>query len=359
MKKQFILAIVVFFASLSVAFAQPLATPYSPPQSVSCVTDYLHPTAGVPYTYTLNTNASAGTWTWFATKNPAFITGGTLSSDSLLTSSGQLLEASGNYGTTGNTNSVSITWSDAILAGTSYQGNPAPGTPTFVVGYFASADATLCADNIKIYEINPVKAFVVDIYNLDPADLAATPVQTAVEQCVDEVQGATYSGGTITYDYGVNSLFFEFVAANFTGYWVPTFALTGLDGVQTATYEYTYAHPTTWGTTPPTWTAITSGTTQIQVDPSVTTTEAGVSVFIRVTIENNSFETLAQQSLTMTLDGQNSLGEWDVVNSDCSDPDAPDQNDTAVQNINPRPTLTNGGTNINPAQPEDVIPPTP
>lgn len=358
MKKQFLLLIVVFMASISVVLAQQ-ATPYSAPQPVSCETDALHPTAGVPYTYSLTTSASAGTWNWFATKNTAFITAGVLSTDSLLTTSGQLLNASANYGKEGSANSVSITWSDAILAGTSFQGDPAPGTPTFVVGYFASADATLCADNIKIYEINPVTAFVVDIYNLNPANLAATPAATVFEQCVDDVQGATYASGTITYNYGVNRLYYEFVAANFTGHWVPTFALTGFDATQTVTYDFTYSHPDTWGATPPTWSPLTSASTQIQVDPSVPSTAAGVSVFVRVTINNNSFETLAAQTLTMTLDGQNSLGQWDVINSTCVDPAAADQNDTAQQIITPRPTILDNTPDVNTAIPNDVIPKTP
>lgn len=349
-----------FFASITVALAQPFATKYSAPQTVSCETDALHPSAGVPYTYSMAADPSTGTWNWFATKNPAFIASGVLATDSLQTDvANQLLEASDNYGKEGSSNSVSITWSDAILSGTSYQGDPAPGTPTFVVGYFKGDGTTVCADNIKVYEINPVHAFVVDIYNLDPEDLTDA-VSTEVAQCVDNVQGATYSGGTITYDYGTNYLYYEFVAANFTNYWIPTFALTTPDAAQVITTEFTYSHPDTWGTTPPVWNTLTSGSTQLQVDPSVTNTSEGVSVFVRVTVEHKTFEMAdADQVLTMTLDGQNSLLQWDVVNDTCVDPDAADQNDFIDQRIKRRPAITDNTPDVNMDDPNDVIPSNP
>ncbi len=37
---------------------------------------------------------------------------------------------------------------------------------------------------------------------------------------------------------------------------------------------------------------------------------------VRVRVDNNDFETLADQTVTMTLDGQNSQAAWDVVNSE-------------------------------------------
>ncbi len=353
----FVLALV---AGTNKVLAQPYARPYTEPQPVACETDPLHPTAGVPYIYEMTTNAADGTWNWWATKNPEFIVGGVLATDSLTVSDGDLLDASGNYGKDGASNSVTITWSDEILNGTEFQGTPGSDpSPTFVVGYFASADATYCSDNIKIFELNPVDAFVVDVVSLDPETFlpdATNPYTYEPEQCVDEVQQATYSGGTILYDYGTNYLYFEFIAANFTEFWTPTFALTGLLGDQDVEYHFTYADPSTWGTTAPTWTVLESAVTNILVDPSVTTTEDGVSIFVRATLNNNTYETLAAQTVTMTLDGQNSLDEWDVVNDTCVDPNGPDQDDTANQIITPRPTLEDNITHINTDEPNDVIP---
>ena len=253
-----------------------------------------------------------------------------------------LIYTSPNYGTTGNSNQVTINWSEAILANTTYQTNP-----TFVVGYYASSGVGAdCADNIKIYELDPVNAFVVDIKNIDPATNAILAYGADATQCVDNVQAASYVSNAILYDYGVNYLYYELIAANFSEYWIPTFTVTGLNAVQVVTYEYTYANPSTWGTTAPTWTALVSGTTKIEVDPSVTTTANGVSVYVRVKVENKTFETLTAQTAVFTLDGQNSVNMWDIRNDDCDlpNPNAADQNDVANQIINPRPTVEEGTT---------------
>ncbi len=190
MKKQ-ILFLTFFVAALlagnSTAFGQK-ATPYTAPQTMSCAPDALHPTAGVPYIYTLDATPTDGTWNWFATKNASFITSGVLAMDSLKETANQILNASGNYGTTGSTNSVTISWTDALLAGTEYQGTGSPGTPTFVVGYY-EAPSGECSDNIKVYELDPVNAFVVDVLSIDSTTVASTaPTYGSVpEQCVDNV----------------------------------------------------------------------------------------------------------------------------------------------------------------------------
>jgi len=352
MKKQILIlslfTLALIFAGTSKSYGQQ-AVHNSDPQAVACSPDELHPSAGIPYTYTLDATPGGGTWNWYATKNTTFINGAVIPNDSLKQTANQLDYTTPNYGTSGSSNSVTITWSEAILANTTYQTNP-----TFVVGYYAASGAIGdCADNIKIYELDPTFAFVVDVKNIDPADNSIKDYGTDVEQCVDNVQGASYTAAhQILYDYGTNYLYYEFIAANFSDYWVPTFAVTGLTTPpQTLTYEYTYAAPSTWATTPPTWTALVSGTTHIEVDPSVASTEHGVSVYVRVTVANNTFETLADQTVLMTLDGQNSNNMWDVQNTDCGlpNPNAADQDDTSTQKIDKRPTVIEGTTStVNP-----------
>lgn len=352
MKKYLFILILAVFASVTVAFGQG-ALPGTAPRPISCVPDALHPTAGVPYVYTLDATPTGGTWTWYATKNTTFMAATVIPADSLKQQANQLLpQTSDNYGKATPSNSVTISWSDAVLGGTSYQGSVSPGTPTFVVAYYtASGVGTDCSDNMKVYELDPKFAFTVDVLNLNPTTYLpdATTYAYTPAQCVDKVQAASYTAAhQILYDYGTNYLYYEFVASNFTDFWIPTFAVTGTDAAQTLSYDYTYAKPTTWGTTAPTWTPLVSGTTKINVDPTVTTTKDGVSVYVRVTVKNNKFETLTAQNVVMTLDGQNSLtpAKWDVRNDDCAlpSPNAADQNDVATQTINPRPTVIPGTT---------------
>lgn len=340
MKKQLLFTIFILFISgLTTVYGQ--AVPYTAPRPlVGCDDDFTNPIAGKSYTYSATATPENGNFTFWATQDPNFITtsGGTTSfnnvAPTLLTvAANQLMATSTNYNTATQTNNVNITWSSGLFA------NVNATNPLFVAVHYAAPTGE-CSDNFKVYRIIPKNGFTVDIVNLDPATyLPATsnPYDYEPEQCTDLVRGAQWTTGGMQYDYGTNYLYFEFVAANFTEHWVPTFSLSGLNGAQAETYEYTYSTPDTWGTTPPTWSTLVSGTTEINTTEN--STENGVSVFVRVRIDNTTFENLAGQTLTMTLDGQNAEGLWDVVNATCVDPQDPDQNDTANQVINPRPTV--------------------
>lgn len=350
MKKQFLfltVLVLALFASMTNANAQ--AVHYSAPRPLSCTPDALHPIAGQPWTYEAQASV-AGTFHFWATKDPDFISTvsgtRTLNTATALTTPTDLLAASANYNTPGATANVVITWSSAILANTDYQGTPdatgASPSPTFVAVYFASEDG--CSDNFKVWELDPLNGFTVDVLAIDPDAVTTAPDYTVIPtSCVDQVESATYTAGAMVYNYGENYLYFEFVASNFTGYWVPYFALSGLNTTSNqaiVSYEYTYDLPSTWGAST-TWTQFTSGNEQIQT--SLTNTSGGVSVFVRVLVDHDNYENLAGQTLVMTLDGENAAGQWDVANgtgSDtCTDP-GQDYNDTASSTLTPRPAIT-------------------
>lgn len=342
MKKQILLLTILVFALLSSTinvFGQ--AVKYSDPRPVSCADDALHPIAGREYTYSATGTPSGGNFTFWATKDPTFISmsGGNRvfnnTAPNLLTTTNanQLVSTSTNYNDPDEQDNVKIIWSSALLANTTYQTNP-----TFVAVYYE--DPTGCSDNFKVYELDPIHAFTVDVLSLDPSTFLpadTNPYDFVPEQCSDDVSSATYSGGTMSYLYGEQYLYFEFIASNFTQSWTPTFELTGINGVQTMTYEYTYDLPTTWNAST-TWTPLISGNTSITTN--LTDTKNGASVFVRVRLTNNNYENLAGQTVTMVLDGQNAEGLWDVVNDTCVNPGQADQNDKADQVIKPRPTIT-------------------
>lgn len=352
MKKQilFIAFLVLATFANTMVFGQG-AVKYSDPIPLVCVNDALHPIAGKKYTYeATGVGLGTGTFQFWATKDQNFITSTgtapslvtTLNTASALTvASGDLILASGNYNTAAAAGTVDITWSSKLLNLTKYQGT---GTlPTFVAAYYKDG-GTGCSDNFKVWEINPKNGFTVDVKPMDPAALATKLAYGATPaQCPDVVRTATYAPATgIHYDYGVNYLYFEFVASNFSDYWVPTFDFnTSLKTSQTTTIEYTFDLPATWSATT-VWKTLVSGTTHLPVDATVTNTELGVSTFVRVTLANQQWENLAGQTLAMILDGQNADAVWDVDNSDCAKPLVPgaDQNDKAEQLIKIRPTIT-------------------
>lgn len=349
MKKQIFILILAVFASVTVALGQ--AQHLSNPNTTSCSTDALHPAPGVPYGYKITATPSGGQYTWWATKDLNFISSTTSptannSSTKLTVASGDLIATSGNYGTPNSAagaDIVTITWSSAILANTKIDTNP-----TFVVGYYeANGAAGLCADNIKVYQLDPKNSFIVDIKSMD--EVTKTPNGYGVNtetQCVDNVRTAKWVTNQVEYNYGVNYLYYEVVAANFSQEWKPQFLLTGQDATQSVTIEYTTDLPSTWSGS----TAWVAGTTTVTTN--ATDTSNGVSIFVRVTVQNNNYQTLSDQQFTLAVAGTNMSGQWDVDNTTCTTPTdftTASADDQVISTILKRPTLPAGTTStINP-----------
>lgn len=421
MKKQFLFlaffTLALIFAGTNKGFGQallpgvtkpgvtaPLVTQPLPPLlcAASSTLLPLHPFPGVAYTYAMTNGGGATSlnWTWWATKNPNFVTPGatpTLNLGTQLTvASNALLATSADYGAdnrggANGTNSVSITWSANILAATDYQGNvtaagtPADPSPTFVVGY--SEGAAGCTDNIEVFEINPLPNFTIAIAPIDTAVLIGNKTLgwgATVDQCVDNVQSAIYNNTSkaLDMDYGKNNFYFEVAATNFNTNWNPAFTvLSGLQEGQTAEIRlYASLNDAITNTnaiaTSPllhdgnVLTAPTGATPTFTWDPDLTFTASvpadaatGVSVYVRVTVYNGTYESLAANPFELAVDARdfNNAGIWDMEDDDCpggSGTNTADGVDTAIHNITPRPTLEMNGTIMNEANsndPDDVI----
>lgn len=341
------------------------------PSDPGFVPQPLHPFAGVPYTYSLDGAAGetpALNYTWWVTKDPGFIPSvGTNNLANALTTP-NILSPGATYGVTtpaatAGSDEVTLTWSADILSATEYQGDAsgwatassANPTPTFVVGY-VKGDA--CADNIQVYEINPLPNFVIDILPIDPSDNATAldwdDAANSAATCVDEVQSATYNSTSkeIDIDYGTNTIYFEVAAANYVKNWTPTFQIiSGLATTQTAVISIynTLADATGSGTA--LWTSaslavadmntdITTGTALSAGTPADAAT--GVSVWVKVVIDNNTEESLTSSPFVLAVDAidNDAAGIWDMEDDDCSTvSDEADQIDYATITITPRPTL--------------------
>ena len=337
MKKQILFLIMAVYAATS-AFGQML--PGSAPLPLTgCTNDPTHPLAGVPYNYSVVVNPTGGDFQWWATKDVDFIktTAGVISNNSStkLTVGTELLGTSANYGIAGgatNADNVDITWSSATLAGTTV------ALPTFVVVQ-NDATGTNCANNLKVYPILPINGFTVDIKNMDQAKVP-TPLYTdPIAVCVADIESAKYVAGAIVTNYGTNVLYFEVVAANFTDGYTPSFQLTGLAAGQSVT-SLEIAVASTFAT--PIATTLTSGAyspaAPITIDPSVTNTSAGVSIYVRLTIANGTDEHLIDSAIALAVNGTNVAGQKDVVNTACNT--QTDFEDVATQTLTKRPTIT-------------------
>ena len=345
MKKQILilsLFMLAIFAGISSVFAQ--AVHDSDPRGHACTDDALHPIAGKSYDYTASSNED-GNFTFWATQDPNFITTDgsgvtTTNIDDMLTSptttptGTDLMATSSNYGVATNATAgdatVSITWSDAILGATTTT------TPTFVA-VLKDGD---CTNNFEAWAIEPIEAFTVDILNLENSALTALAYDAQDDQCYDEVRGATYDSGSgqINYDFGTQVLYYEVIAANFSASYTPTFTLSGLQTGQSATIEWAYDDAFTSPVT------VTSGTASATpVTTNEVNTAQGVSIYVRVTISNATYEGLTDTPITLAVDGQNSVGDWDIENGDgtlCNATTSADQADTAIQNLTARPDVT-------------------
>lgn len=319
MKKQiFIQLIMAMFAVVIANTAIGQAVHHTAPLPLSCTSGPLNPIAGNPYNYGVTATPAGGNFQWWATTDQDFITAGANnSSTKLTTGSGALLGTSASYGVTSTTNNVDITWSSGTLAA-------AIATPTFVVAQY---DAT-CANNLKVYKITPTNGFTVDILNID-ASKTAMAYGTPFSTCVSPIQSAKYSGGAIVTDYGTNILYFEVVAANFTGSWTPTFTLPvpAAGMTITAVWDYDMAFASAH--------AVNNG------DPAVTAitnTSNGVSIFVRVTIQNGTHEGLTDFAYPLAVNGVDAASNSDVQNSDCALPPSAND-DLATQTLLARPTV--------------------
>jgi hypothetical protein len=242
-----------------------------------------------------------------------------------------------------------INWTPEILAATAYRPTAAQiaaGQTSTFVSVLANGS---CSNNLQVFEIDPQPAFTLDITNLDGTDDSFKPYGEDVPQCVDVVRSASYSAGEILMNYGTNVLYFEVISANFVTSWTPTFQIiaNSLDADQSADISwFPTLEAAKLGTAPIESAldqadgAVIAGT--IPLTTTVTNTAAGVSVFVRVVINNNNYESITDKAFVLAVDGEDSTGQWDLDNSAGSttcDVTLADQKDQSSQTINPRPEI--------------------
>lgn len=360
MKKQFLtlgLFLLAAMAGINESSAQTKAVTWSTPEKLSCPSDELHPLAGKEYIYKAGvktdptiTADQEGHWRFWATRDRNFIVDGVFNYDQAIAegANGILIEPldynkdfeDANADADGE---ITLSWTSGLLNSVINAKDS-----LYVVAYYQNAAG--CTDQANVWVLEPQNFFTVDIIAMDQTQdfvLSKNGYDKTPAVCVDEIQSMTIKNGELVYDYGDNYIYFEFIAANFTDYWIPEFTLGGdLSEAQVPTYQYTYETPDKWNDLTD-WKPLVSGTTHIE--PEGDYTDAGVSVFVRVKIDHNNYENLDGQTLTMYLDGLLEDGTYDTVNETCIDPDpmGPDKNDSASTTITLRPENDSRIPNLN------------
>jgi hypothetical protein len=305
MKKHFLILFIALFAlGVSQSFAQPITitpTPLDP----NCIDldNPLTPVPGNPYTYNVNVPTPPGnkSYRWYVTQDQNFAVSGAYNwgTAEVIGTSGILAAGDVHYNIlTADSSSISLTWQSFVLA---------PDEYVFVVIYVENESSELpgcTTNNLKVYRIQPLHAFTLDIANVDP--VAVDSVGDGFQVCIDDVQSAVFdplhgTNGGIVYDYGTNTLYYAVAAANFSGQYRLFAQFDGLQAVtpdgadgQIATIYWDYVYNGETNSVGPldlndNLTELDLGVVEAQ-DATGTVGAGGEVIYIKVVINHNSFE---------------------------------------------------------------------
>ncbi|MCX6236041.1 MAG: hypothetical protein NTY07_00560 [Bacteroidia bacterium] len=333
------------FASVTKSYGQAVAG--LAPRPLTITDDAMQPIAGRPYTYSAVINPVGGQAYWYATKATTFMTAGArVAAIELPVSATSILAGATNYMTLAaagtSPTSTTITWTSDVLNGIN-----ATTSPLFVVVEYNGPAPCTTSNNIKVMQIVPRNAFTIDITNMTHATPTALAYGVAESQCYAALVSSSWDVATskMVNDYGVNDLYFEVVAANFTGAYKPTLKLSGLQSTQTADINWdvavggTYANSagSALGTAMP----FTSATQNVTT--TATDTHLGVAIYVRVRVKNNGYEGLTAlgDDITLAVDATDNSA---TPNQDVM-PDGTAKAafaELAIQKLHARPTVTAG-----------------
>lgn len=367
MKKQILLHsffVLALFAGGNKSYGQTLA-----PRAVDvqCLaSDALHPIAGQPYDYTITvpsplTGPTTGVfnYTWYVTQNQNFIAAGDLTADAAREAAGGAhLSATGvgyNDITTG-TAVLNLTWKAFVYD---------PAAPVFVVVQVNNIVACT-TNNLKVYRIEPVNAFTLDIANIAADKTTVAAVETSIDRCISPIVSATYDAVAkdgVLYDFGVDYLYYIVSAANFSTSWLPSLMITAINTNETVTaVEWFRPTDTAFGTSGAMNFAAgvyTASAPVAVLDATGSVGSAGESIIIRITIDHTNgakqYEGIAPETVTIAVDGTTQLALATPLGdvhfsstvgsataaADCGEIDL-FRNDIATQVILPRPEVVTG-----------------
>ena len=317
MKKQiFILVLAIFTINFSSAYGQVVCPAPRAVDPTCLANDALHPIAGNPYNYIISVPTPAGTkeFTWLVTQDKNFIVApGTLTATREAVG-GNFLAATGsgyNDPATG-TASLSLTWKSFTYDA---------ANPVFVVIQVKNTDIAAGAcltNNLKVFKIQPVNAFTLDIANVGADKTTVSPYETNINRCISPIVSATYDATApegVLYDFGVDYLYYVVTAANFSTSWLPSLQITAIDTKETVT-AVEWFRPTdtafaTAGAMTLTGSTYTAAAPVPVLDASGTVGSAGECIVIRVTIDHtngaNQYEGLTNETNTVAVDGKTQL----------------------------------------------------
>ena len=337
MKKQrFLLVLLLaFVAGISSAYAQ-------------CNPDGLHPAPGVEYDYTATVSGpgydgTGGTeYDWYITQNLDVLDAASFETPGPLFT----VAAATPYHNPGSgINHILITWSAIAVAD--------PDPFYLVLRYKEDnslASPTCGAENIRVWEIKPINTFLLAFEGGMLSGANYAPIANS-NTCAAGVTGAVVTQGTpstVLLTYGQNSLYYVATASGIVGNWKPWISIPALQATQTYVSAEWTADMTGAGGWATFGAAATGAAQTLQSATDATCSNvAGTQILIRIVINNNNWQTLANQTVNVGLDGflPTAYTISDIIGTGATpcDPATPFLR-TATFTINARPTT--GGTPV-------------
>ncbi len=275
MKKQILilaLFVMAMFASVTNSYGQ-------------CAGSSITPVTGVDYPYGIDVTGLVGTspsYSWFVTMNTD-LKAGELAP--LTATDGYFTIESG-----AATNTLHLKWTPKAVSGVFY----------VVAKYSATSSSGCQVANMKTIEVKPINMFLLAI-----TGSTVTGGNAQVANCAADISAiaVTAATPTVQYTYGQNTIYYEVTASGILGGWKPSIRIPALASDQTyASASWSSDGGTNW--TACTGLATTSATQDLGLAADATVANvAGSKYIIRLIINNNNFETLADQTLAVAIDG--------------------------------------------------------
>lgn len=312
----------LIFAGTSISYAQ-------------CTPGPLSPAPGVEYDYgvTLAGATTAPTYLWYATEATNLITGAHIAIGTYFNLGPTAGSAYDN--TTGGAATINLVWLPAAIGKTIY----------LVVHATAQgvANGQPCTvENTKVYEIKPVNTFLLAVIG---SDLAGDPNS---EVCAANITSALVNttGPSVTYLYGQNTLYYKITASGILGGWRPSIRLPALagQGQNYVSADWAPIGTSTWNSFGLAAGDIDGGDFTSATNATVTDATAGSAIIVRIVIDNVSYETLADQAITMGVDGYlpTAYSDSDIKGGGDCTPEA-EFGKTGTSTIKLRPSVTTTG----------------
>jgi hypothetical protein len=212
-------------------------------------------------------------------------------------------------------NQILLTWTAAAVS---------DGGPFYLVLRYRENNSTVnpscSAENIRVWEIKPINTFLLALEGgmFSGGNYIATPGSFS---CAANVVGATVNPGapsTATLVYGQNTLNFVATASGIVGNWRPSIQVPALQTSQvyvTAQWTPDMTGAGGWVNFP----IAPSGAAQTLQSPSDATVSnvLGTPILIRIVLDNQNWQTLADQAILVALDGYlpPAYAKSDIINT--------------------------------------------